>query len=162
MTEATVDTGRPGKRRRRLRAAAVAYRRTPGGVEFLLVRTKGRKAWTFPKGHLEPGESSAQAAEREAAEEAGVRGRVDPRPLATYRYPTGRDAQAEGYVEVVAHLMEVDARASTEGPERWRKPAWLGPDEAVARLSENREPEYAAEQARVVQAALDKLTASGP
>lgn len=32
---------------------------------------KGDKVWTFPKGHLEPGETPEQAALREVAEETG-------------------------------------------------------------------------------------------
>jgi len=32
---------------------------------------KGEKIWTFPKGHLEPGETPEQAALREVAEETG-------------------------------------------------------------------------------------------
>jgi|GEM_PF-4495095 len=35
--------------------------------------------WTFPKGRLERGESPAQAAAREAREEAGISGRVGGR-----------------------------------------------------------------------------------
>ena len=32
--------------------AAVCYQRRNNGIEFLLVRTKGGKYWTFPKGHI--------------------------------------------------------------------------------------------------------------
>ncbi len=32
--------------------AAVCYRRRNGDIEFLIVRTKGGKYWTFPKGHI--------------------------------------------------------------------------------------------------------------
>jgi diadenosine hexaphosphate hydrolase (ATP-forming) len=32
--------------------------------------------WVFPKGHIEPGESKTQTAEREVAEEAGVQARA--------------------------------------------------------------------------------------
>jgi len=50
-----------------------------GGVIFedktvLLIQVrnlKGDKVWTFPKGHLEPGETPEQAALREVAEETG-------------------------------------------------------------------------------------------
>src|SRR5919106_2780311 len=70
-----------------VRAAAVCYRRTSGQAEFLLVRTRTGQAWTFPKGHLEPGESVRQAADREAREEAGASGQIDSVPLTRYRYP---------------------------------------------------------------------------
>ena len=37
---------------------------------------RGRLLWSLPKGHLEPGETAEQAAEREVAEETGIRGQV--------------------------------------------------------------------------------------
>jgi 8-oxo-dGTP pyrophosphatase MutT (NUDIX family) len=36
----------------------------------------GRIEWCLPKGHVEPGETLEQTAEREVAEETGIRGRV--------------------------------------------------------------------------------------
>ena len=36
----------------------------------------GRLRWSFPKGHVEDGETPAQTAVREVAEETGIRGRV--------------------------------------------------------------------------------------
>jgi 8-oxo-dGTP pyrophosphatase MutT (NUDIX family) len=46
--------------------AAVIARRNRGG----------RLEWCLPKGHLEPGESPAEAAVREIQEETGIRGQV--------------------------------------------------------------------------------------
>ncbi len=43
-----------------------------GRVLLILMRNlKGEKVWTFPKGHLEPGETPRAAAIREVAEETG-------------------------------------------------------------------------------------------
>jgi len=52
--------------------------RTAGGIvlgdggTIALVKTKGGAAWTFPKGHVEEGESDEEAARREIEEETGV------------------------------------------------------------------------------------------
>ena len=35
--------------------SALCYRQSPGGLEFLLVRTKGGRHWTLPKGHVKKG-----------------------------------------------------------------------------------------------------------
>ncbi|MFK0206311.1 NUDIX hydrolase [Agrobacterium sp. NPDC090283] len=46
----------------------------PGEGEIALVASRTNGAWGIPKGHVELGESLQQAAEREAFEEAGVKG----------------------------------------------------------------------------------------
>lgn len=53
---------------------------------IVLVRAKNHafpNDWVLPKGHIEPGESAAQAAEREAKEETGVIVSLDPTPIGT-------------------------------------------------------------------------------
>ena len=62
------------KRRAELEVSAggIVFRRPPdGGPRFLLIRDSYDN-WGFPKGHLEDGESPAEAALRETAEETGL------------------------------------------------------------------------------------------
>lgn len=43
-----------------------------GNVLLIMMRNlKGERVWTFPKGHIEAGETAAEAALREVAEETG-------------------------------------------------------------------------------------------
>ena len=49
-------------------------------LEFLLVRTRNGH-WTFPKGGVDEDATNAEAAAREAYEEAGVKGRVEHTPF---------------------------------------------------------------------------------
>ncbi len=63
-----------GKRRAELEVSAggIVFRRGPEeGPRFLLIRDSYDN-WGFPKGHLEDGESPADAARRETAEETGL------------------------------------------------------------------------------------------
>ena len=60
----------------RIHVAAVCYRLKGDEPEFLLVRTRGGR-WTFPKGGVDGDATYAEAAAREAYEEAGVEGRVE-------------------------------------------------------------------------------------
>lgn len=56
-------------------AGAIVVRRAGDTLDVLLVRsTRPPHPWLFPKGHIEDGESSEEAAERELLEEAGVTG----------------------------------------------------------------------------------------
>jgi len=47
-----------------------------GGPEVLVTQHSKHKGWEFPKGHIEIGESSKQAAIREVEEESGVIGEI--------------------------------------------------------------------------------------
>lgn len=74
-----------------------------GGVvvrdgEVLLIRDRyGR--WTFPKGHLEAGETDRQAAAREVREETGLNCRVGPRlGSVNYSLPNGNDKRVAFYL----------------------------------------------------------------
>ena len=82
-------------------------------VEFLLVNTNGGNKWTFPKGSTDAHLSHSQAAEREAAEEAGALGTIEPRHFHLYIHSKGVFWQPGGVQEFVvkAFLMEVHEHA---------------------------------------------------
>ena len=56
-------------------AGGIAFRGRGRDLQILLVTSKKQSGfWIFPKGHVEPGETAAQAGVRETVEEAGVSG----------------------------------------------------------------------------------------
>src|SRR5215475_6679771 len=93
-----------------LQTAAVCYRWRGSSLEFLLVNTSGGGKWTFPKGDCDPQMSHSRAAEREAWEEAGAYGRIEPRHFHLYVHSKGVFWKPGGVREYVvkAFLMEVD------------------------------------------------------
>ena len=154
------------ERRRRQQVAAVCYRMRKRGVEFLLVQTRSGR-WIFPKGGVEPGLSAAQSAALEAFEEAGVHGRMEEIPFASYfrRRPDaaaskkgapsagGRSAQAE--LPVMVHLCEVSRLESPQ--ESNRRPTWFSAEKAKQRLLLDRAPGFGAELACIVDRAVIRI-----
>lgn len=56
---------------------AVVRRERDGRREYLLVRHNAGH-WSFPKGHVEPGETEGETARREVLEETGIRAELEP------------------------------------------------------------------------------------
>lgn len=102
---------------------------------FLVVETtdlKGNAVWTFPKGLLEKGERSQEAALREVEEETGYRCRiVGELPKAEYWFRHGGQLVKK---TVRWFLMEPVEQV---GSHDWevRSVAWLIPEEALERLT---------------------------
>jgi 8-oxo-dGTP pyrophosphatase MutT (NUDIX family) len=55
-------------------------------MQVLLVTSRETRRWVLPKGWTEKC-GPARQAEREAYEEAGIRGRIAEKPIGTYAYP---------------------------------------------------------------------------
>ena len=140
------------------RVAAICYRRDIRGIEFLLVRTSDGLRWTFPKGHIEKGESPEKAAEREAKEEAGVIGKVRSKPVVEYSFPLQGSGPSTRKEKVTAFLLEVTAEISSQ--EQARDPTWFKLREAKRKLAECREREFAVEHELAVDAAVKEIKRS--
>jgi 8-oxo-dGTP pyrophosphatase MutT (NUDIX family) len=134
----------------------VCYRRQVNGqIEFLLVRTRAGR-WTFPKGGVSGDPTPAIAAAREAHEEAGVRGQVEPLAFTSYLH----SKNASDTHAVNAHLCRV---LHLDAPrERFRAPRWFSAESAKQRLREERVGIYAEELERVVDRAVRCLEAGTP
>jgi 8-oxo-dGTP pyrophosphatase MutT (NUDIX family) len=145
-----------------LQVAAVCYRRRGGSVEFLLVNTNGGNKWTFPKGTPDSAMSHSQAAEREAWEEAGAQGHIEPRHFHLYVHSKGVFWKPPGVQEFVikAFLMEVEQMAKPE--EDLRNPTWYSPDDAKKILAKGREVKYARELQAVVDRAMEEIGSVKP
>lgn len=140
-----------------LQVAAVCYRKRGPSIEFLLVNTNGGSKWTFPKGCTDTRLSHSQAAAREALEEAGAVGVIEPHHFHLYLHSKGVFWQPSGVQEFVvkAFLMEV-TRLQAPG-EAMRNPTWFDVGETRTMLAKGREVKYAAELHAVIERALERI-----
>jgi 8-oxo-dGTP pyrophosphatase MutT (NUDIX family) len=115
-----------------LQAAAIPYRWNDGRLEVAVItRRQGGETWIVPKGHVEPGETPRQSARREANEEAGLLGRIGPRPLGSYRYKKRREAHF-----VVVFLLRVTKELRHWSEDDFRQREWLRVERAIERVRE--------------------------
>lgn len=145
-----------GSTRRPRRVVACCYRGHGPAAEILLVRTR-RGAWTFPGGKVEPGETPAQSAAREAREEAGVTGLLESEPIAWVRLrKRPRDLLRDGTMSPV-FLLKVEALEKPD--EGYRHPAWWSLTQVERALRDGRAPwsgRWLAPAARAAAAAIDR------
>ena len=76
------------------KAGAIVLRDGANGREILLLYRGKQKDWSFPKGHIEEGETGQDAMEREIKEETGLDIKVLSKlPNLSYALPSGNHAQ---------------------------------------------------------------------
>jgi 8-oxo-dGTP pyrophosphatase MutT (NUDIX family) len=120
--------------------AAICYRRQPfdDNIEILLITSRDSGRWVIPKGWPMDNRLPHQVAEREAWEEAGVKGKAKKKPFGYYTYIKILNTGDSVPSIVQVHLLEVLAMEA-EFPEKGQRSiAWLLPHEAAAFV---REPE---------------------
>lgn len=145
-----------------LQVAAVCYRRRGGAVEFLLVNTNGGSKWTFPKGAPETGLSHSQAAAREALEEAGAVGVIEPRHFHLYLHSKGVFWQPRGVQEYVVKAFLMEVQQVDRPSEELRNPTWFSAEDARKTLAKGREIKYAQELQTVIDRACERIRPEKP
>jgi 8-oxo-dGTP pyrophosphatase MutT (NUDIX family) len=125
-------------------SGAVPFRFQNGEPLFLVINNRDRTRWLVPKGIVEKGQTAAEAAAKEAMEEAGVTGKILAQSLGVYSYRKWDDV-----CNVNLYVLFV-----TEIHEKWdedyfRKRRWINweeffkiVDERIPRLLLDKIPEF--------------------
>eukprot|EP00484_Ammonia_sp_Unknown_P011206 CAMPEP_0197076436 /NCGR_PEP_ID=MMETSP1384-20130603/212111_1 /TAXON_ID=29189 /ORGANISM="Ammonia sp." /LENGTH=333 /DNA_ID=CAMNT_0042515293 /DNA_START=49 /DNA_END=1051 /DNA_ORIENTATION=- len=124
----------------RYQCVSVPFRLTQENkVEILMITSRGKGDYIFPGGGWEIAESAAEAARREAFEEAGIRGSVVKQIVADQHYTSdkGNKSRLWGF------LLAVD-KLEDEWPESERRRKWMSIDEAERALSKKRRIKFGA------------------
>ena len=113
-----------GKEQRR-QFAAICYRRskTADGYEVLVVTGRNSGRWVLPRGWPMEGKAPHQVAEREAFEEAGIKGKAGKQPVGHYTYAKqiGDGRVAPCMVEVYAVKVDKIVKRYKEHGQRQRR-----------------------------------------
>jgi diadenosine hexaphosphate hydrolase (ATP-forming) len=124
-------------KRREVSAGGVVYRRVEGEIEIAIAeqrdRITHRTTTRLPKGKIDPGESAADAAVREVAEEIGLRARVVA-ALGSVEYDYAEDSDRVSK-EVHYFLMEWVPGESLELDGEMDRTYWCAVDEAEKKLT---------------------------
>ncbi len=70
---------------------AIVYRKYHGNTEILLIKHINSGHWSFPKGHVESGETEIETAVREIKEETAIDVIIDPTFRETVSYSPRKD-----------------------------------------------------------------------
>lgn len=100
---------------------AVVFRKYHGNTELLLIKHANGGHWSFPKGHVEPGETEVETAVREVKEETGIDIMVDASFREIVSYSPKKDTQKD----VVYFLAMAKNYNFTPQPEEIAQIKWV-------------------------------------
>jgi len=105
--------------------AALPWRHAGRRIEVLLVTSRETRRWVIPKGWPIKDHAPHEAAAIEAAEEAGLKGEIDPAPVGSYRY-LKRDKGGEAIpIQVIVFPLEVLSQLDHWKEKDQRQIAWF-------------------------------------
>jgi 8-oxo-dGTP pyrophosphatase MutT (NUDIX family) len=118
--------------------AAICHRtkKKTGDLEVLLITSRDTGRWVIPKGWHMPGKQPHAIAEREAFEEAGIKGKASLEPIGYYTYMKKMRGGHKVPTRVQVHALEVK-NLMKEFPEKGtRRLEWVSCEEAASRVDE--------------------------
>ena len=120
----------------RRQVAALPFEKCKDGIRVMLVTSRETGRPVLPKGWTEKNLTDAQAAEQEAFEEAGLKGKIAKKPIGAYDYVKiiGPGFALNCIVDVYPLEIKKHLKAWPEKGQRER--LWLTPSEAALRVSE--------------------------
>lgn len=130
---ASADTGfqPPG-----LQVGALCWRRSRKGLRILLITSRDSGRWVIPKGWPMRNRTDAEAAAREAYEEAGLRGVIGERTVGLYTYEKGLGAGRSSHCAVKVFPLEVREMLTKYPETGQRRARWFSPEKAAKRIAE--------------------------
>lgn len=131
--------GKKEKVKREFSSGGVVFKRNKDGIFWLITRSAKsdlypKQAWRLPKGWIDEGETTEEAALREVAEEGGVKAKISKK-IETIKYFFNAPNKGRILKFVTFYLMEwlSDSPEGFDG--ETSEIAWLSFEEAYKKLS---------------------------
>lgn len=112
----------------------IPFRKDGESIRYLMVK-QSNGVWSFPKGHMERGESEIQTALRETREEAGL----EPVLVPGFRETVEYDTRMQTHKQVVLFLGEVRGEPRVDNREI-RAFRWVTAEEAKQEMMQEQRP----------------------
>ena len=110
-------------------SAVLPIKKEDGEYYILLVTSRNQNKWVIPKGIVEDNLTARESAEKEAFEEAGIKGKTAKKSIGNYEYEKWG---GKCVVEVFPCKVKIEAAAWDEMHIRQRK--WFSIEKAIKKL----------------------------
>jgi len=118
-------------------AGVIAYRVLDGKVQVLLMTSRDTGRWIIPKGNINGRSTPSKAAEKEAYEEAGIKGAItSSTPLGVYTYSKKLHSGEAQEATVEVYLLRTKERLKKWPEKGERKLSWVSTKKAVGLIEE--------------------------
>lgn len=118
--------------------AAICHRRRKktNEIEVLVITSRDTGRWVIPKGWHMPGKQPHAIAEREAYEEAGIKGKAERDAIGFYTYAKRMNGGLKVPTRVQVYSLQVKSMAKDFPEKGSRKLEWVTCEEAANRVDE--------------------------
>lgn len=130
--------------------AALCWRLRRGKVEVLLITSRDTRRWIVPKGWMMDGQQAHEAAEIEAWEEAGVKGKIAAKALGQFTYDKLHPSKPAMRCEVAVYPLRVSRMEHKFPEQKERSRKWFSARKAARLVAE-------AELSAIIQVAAQSL-----
>jgi 8-oxo-dGTP pyrophosphatase MutT (NUDIX family) len=121
---------------RRTQYGALCWRMFKGSLQILLITSRDTGRWVIPKGWPIPGQTPEGSAGREAWEEAGVEGRIDPGCIGLYDYEKVMTPTQTLPCIVAVYPLKVSRLRKRYQESHERRRRWFAPEKAAKKVDE--------------------------
>jgi 8-oxo-dGTP pyrophosphatase MutT (NUDIX family) len=116
----------------RTQLAALPWRSRGTEIEVLMITSRQSGHWLIPKGWPMKGKTDAEAAAKEAFEEAGVRGEISETPIGSYGYDKLLPDGTSMPCAVDVYLLQATKELSSWPELESRRREWMSLERAAA------------------------------